>query len=524
MTEQISAPQMPAQTIQPITYRPETHSFDRVFAVLSVIAGYLFTRFSLFTYNGFFTTLSVLLTFACCAVYVVKCGRRPTAAQWISGAAICAFAFTYSITSSPLLHVLCTMFLIGAVSWWVEAVCIQAGFVTKFFFFDLLRTVFVQPFYDITGFFRSFSKKNSSSAGSRIVPILLGLLATIPLTFIVAVLLAIADEGVGRMFDKIIDAIAFRDIHTSVRIMIWTVPASLLIFSMMRADAKQKLRPLPSDMYYQEKTGRCKVINNLGIYAGVTPICVLYLMYVVSQANYFLSAFSGKLPGNMLYSEYARRGFFELCVIAVINLCVILFMLTFSKKSGRETTPALKVYTCLICGFTIFIISTALAKMLLYIGKYGLTRLRLYTSWFMVLLAVVFAVLAVRAFVKRLPTARIITGVFIAMFAALCFTRPDALITEYNIEKYLDGEHETLDVGTLSSMSDDAYLAALKYVRAGSFDGSARPEAAHYRAEIIELCKDAVNSYKESPEYSYNFTALELSQLLPRVTGPVIFL
>ena len=81
MTEQITAPQMTAQTIQPITYRPETHSFDRVFAVLSVIAGYLFARFSLLTYNGFFTTLSVLLTFACCAVYVVKCGRRPTAAS-----------------------------------------------------------------------------------------------------------------------------------------------------------------------------------------------------------------------------------------------------------------------------------------------------------------------------------------------------------------------------------------------------------------------------------------------------------
>ncbi len=522
MTEQITAPQMPMQSVQPVTYRPETHSFDRVFAVLAMIAGYLFVRFSIFTFNGFFTTVSVLLTFACCAVYVIKCGRRPTAAQWTFGALICAFAFTYSITSSPLLHILCTLFLIGAVFWWVQAVCICASFVTKFFFFDLLRTVFVQPFYDFTGFFRALSKKNEGS-GNKLLVILLGLLATIPLTIAVALLLAGADEGVGRMIDKIWDTIRFADIYTSVRIIFWTVPAGIIIFGMLRADAKQKLRPLPSDMYYHEKLSRCKVINNLGIYAGVTPICLLYLLYVISQANYFLSAFSGQLPENMLYSEYARRGFFELCVIAVINLCVILFMLTFSKKSGAQTTPALKVYTCIICGFTLFIISTALAKMLLYIGRYGLTRLRLYTSWFMVLLAVIFVVLAARAFVKRLPTARIITAVFIAMFAALCFTRPDAMITDYNIQKYLSGEHEELDVRTLSAMSDDAYLAALKHVKSGEFDNSPRPEAAGYRAEIIELCKNAVSSYEDNPSFSCNFTALELGVLLPRVTGPVIF-
>ncbi|MCR4779992.1 MAG: DUF4173 domain-containing protein [Ruminiclostridium sp.] len=513
MTEQITAQQIPMQSAQPAVYRPEIRGFDRIFAVLSVIAGYLFMRFSIFTYNGFFTTLSVLLTFACCAAYVIKCGRRPTAAQWTFGAVICAFAFTYSITSSPLLHILCTMFLIGAVFWWVQAVCIHASFVTKFFFFDLLRTVFAQPFYDFAGFFRAFTKKSDGS-GSKILPIILGLLATIPLTVAVALLLAVADEGVGRMIDSFWDMIAFRDIYTSARVIFWTIPAGIIIFGMLRADAKQKLRPLPSDMYYHEKLGRCKVINNLAVYAGVTPICLLYLLYVISQASYFLSAFSGKLPENMLYSEYARRGFFELCIIAVINLCVILFMLTFSKKSGTGATPALKVYTCLICGFTLFIISTALAKMLLYIGKYGLTRLRLYTSWFMVLLAVIFVVLAVRAFVKRLPTARIITAFFIAMFAALCFSRPDALITGYNIQKYLSGEHEELDIHTLSAMSDDAYLEALKYVNSGMFDNSGRPAAEQYKEEIIGLCEDAADMYRLAPDRSYNITAIELTSAL----------
>lgn len=522
MDEQVLQPMTQAvpQTAAP-AYRPEIRSFDRLFAVLSVVVGYLFIRFSMFNFNGFFTTISVLLTFACCAVYVIRCGHRPTAAQWTLGAMICAFAFTYSITASPLLHILCTMFLIAAVFWWVQAVCIRARFVTKFFPLDLARTVVVQPLRDFFGFFRAFASGKTNNPGTKkytFLPIIIGLIATVPLTAAVALLLAVADEGMDRMIGNIIDNIltplTWGDLFTTMRELFWTLPAGMIIFGMLRADAKNKLYPLPTDMYYHGKLSRCKAINNLGIYAGVTPICLLYLLYVVSQANYFLSAFSGRVPGNMLYSEYARRGFFELCVIAVINLCVILFMLTFSKKSGSESTPALKFYTCLICGFTVFIISTAVAKMLLYIGKYGLTRLRLYTTWFMLLLAAVFIVLAIRAFAKRLPTAKIITAVFIVMFGALCFSKPDALITDYNIRMYLSGEHEELDTRTLSIMSDDAYLAALKYAASGAFENSGRDYAEMYRDEIVDMCSDAVDDYGDDTMRTFNFTAQELRAVL----------
>ena len=519
MEEQVLQQPMTQAVPQTQAYKPEIKSFDRIFVFLSVVAGYLFIRFSVFSFNGFFTTASVLLTFACCAVYVIKCGHKPTSAQWFLGAVICAFAFTYSITASPLLHVLCTLFLIPAVFWWVQAVCIRASFVTKFFPFDLARTVFVQPMRDFFGFFRALaSGKNGAPSKKRtFLPIMIGLIATIPLTVAVALLLATADEGMdkmlGQMIDSILTPLTYGDLLLTMRQLFWTLPAAMVIFGMLRADAKNKLYPLPSDMFYHEKLSRCKAINNLCIYAGFTPICLLYLLYVISQANYFLSAFAGKVPGNMLYSEYARRGFFELCVIAVINLCVILFMLTFSRKSGSESTPVLKVYTCIICGFTLFIISTAVAKMLLYIDKYGLTRLRLYTTWFMLLLAAVFIVLAVRVFIKRLPTARIITAVFIVMFGTLCFSKPDALITEYNIKMYLSGEHEELDTRTLSIMSDDAYLAALRCVDAGLFDSSDMGNAEFYKERIVSMCSDAVDNYKDDPMCSLSFTAQELSAL-----------
>lgn len=527
MDEQIlqqPAPQpMPQPTPQPqyavAAPKPEIKQFDRLFVFISVVLAFLFVRYSMFTFNGFFTTVSMIITFACCAVYVIKCGHRPTAYQWAMGAAICAFAFTYSVTSSPLLHVLCTLFLIAAVFWWVQAVVIRARSVTKFFPLDLMKTVCVQPFIDFGGAFRALSRKSDSDRPSAAKPIILGLIAALPLTVIVAALLADADAGIESILDNIAVSLYTNLRGPLIPQIILTFPAALIIFGMLRADAKQKLYPLPSDHYYYEKLSYLKKLNNLGVYAAVTPICLLYLMYVISQANYFLSAFSGKVPGNMLYSEYARRGFFELCVIAVINLCVILFMLTFSKKSGSGSTPALKAYTVIICAFTVFIISTALAKMLLYIGKYGLTRLRLYTSWFMVLLAVVFIVLAVRAFVKKLPTAKIITAAFAVMFGVLCFSKPDAFITEYNIHQYLEGEHESLDTQMLSTLSDDAYLAALKYAKSGMFEHSGLPQSTEYRDKIIRMCGDAVKSYDKDPYLTYNFSAQELKAIYTEYYG-----
>lgn len=523
MDEQVIQQPMPQpQQAQAVyKYKPEIKQFDKVFVFLSAVVGFLFARYTMFNFNGFFTTFSALAAFACCAGYVIKCGHRPTAAQWVMGAVICAFAFTYSITSSPLLHILCTLFLIGAMFWWVQAVCIHARFVTKYFFPDLVRTVFVQPFTDFGGAFRALADKGNRGSGkpSALKPILIGLIVTVPLTFIVAALLASADEGISRIMDRIWAEFRRQDIITILLQLFWAIPAALVFFGMLRADAKQKLYPLPPDMYYHNKLAGMKKVNNLGVYAGVTPICLLYLLYVISQANYFMSAFSGVVPGSMLYSEYARRGFFELCFIAVINLGVILFMLTFSKKSGSESTPALKAYTCIICGFTLFIIATALAKMLLYIEKYGLTRLRLYTSWFMVLLAAVFITLAVRAFAKKLPTAKIITGVFIVMFGLLCFSKPDALITEYNIHQYLEGEHEMLDTKMLSSLSDDAYVVALRYAKSGMFEHSDLPDAERYRDDIITFCKNEVKSYQNEPTLTYNFPSQELNSLYKEYYG-----
>ncbi len=213
----------------------------------------------------------------------------------------------------------------------------------------------------------------------------------------------------------------------------------------------------------------------------------------------------------MIYSEYARRGFFELCAIAVINLIVILVLTGCAKKGGSTRPKLLTGYAVVLCLFTLFIIATALAKMLLYIKAYGLTALRLYTAWFMVLLAAVFFVLMLRQFVRKLPTAAILSVAFTVLFGLLCFAKPETRIAEYNIARYENGTLKDLDVQMLCELSEDAYTVMAKH-----------PDTLEHAGQweyFREKAENRTDRYRIQKDRSWNLPAQILIQQIHTDTG-----
>ena len=95
----------------------------------------------------------------------------------------------------------------------------------------------------------------------------------------------------------------------------------------------------------------------------------------------------------MTYAEYARHGFFELCAVTAINLAVI-FAAKLLSQEGRG--KLLRIEVILLSVFTLALTVIDLSKMVLYIQSYGLTRLRIYTSIFMVFLFIVFLIILLR--------------------------------------------------------------------------------------------------------------------------------
>lgn len=99
----------------------------------------------------------------------------------------------------------------------------------------------------------------------------------------------------------------------------------------------------------------------------------------------------------------------------------------------------------------------------MYIGEYGLTVLRLFTSVFMLATAVVMVAFIIRIFKPELKTMKYAALISMALFTALCLCGIDRTVAAYNVNAYLDGKLPTIDVDTLYFLSDSAipYVAKL---------------------------------------------------------------
>ena len=161
-----------------------------------------------------------------------------------------------------------------------------------------------------------------------------------------------------------------------------------------------------------------KVVPDIAIQTAILVVCLVYLLFIGLQAKYLFSAFAGIRPEGFTYAEYARRGFFELCDIAVLNLVVLVGANCFSK-TRRSENVWLRRGNVLLAVLTLLLIATAMSKMVLYICAYGLTEKRVITMVFMIWLLVVFLMMIIWQY-RKLPIVRIAVMTGAVLFCLLC--------------------------------------------------------------------------------------------------------
>ena len=192
------------------------------------------------------------------------------------------------------------------------------------------------------------------------------------------------------------------------------------------------------------------------------PVLFLYVVFFISQWKYYVSGFTGVLPKEFSYAQYAREGFFQLCTVSVINLIILIVIALFLKRKENKPSILLKVLSVVFSVFTLVLISTAVAKMVMYINCYGLTPKRVYSSWFMLVLAIVFILIIIKQFVKKLKLVALSLSVLVLMFTALSVSGVDTFIAQYNVDRYLDGSLATVDVEALEQLGDAAVVSMVK--------------------------------------------------------------
>ena len=448
------------------TTEPETKTFSRSEYVLSVIVALLsfgFVRFVMFNETGFITTGLYIAIITSVIVFLKSKKFRISGFNKVTAVILYLFSIVFSITDNNFIKILDVIFLFIAGAYFIYSVTAEKNRIERFLPFAVSKSLFEYPFSKFSEQSKVLkSAIKSSGFGKNLVLVFAGLLITVPVTAIVATLLMSADSRFSDMLTGFAEKFAYGNMGLLIAQIFIAIPCSHYLFGMIYSNAERENLNVLNDEYCKTRISDMRFMNNLIIYTALTPLCILYILFFISQAGYFLSGFSGNLPDGYSYAVYARKGFFELCAVSLINLGVISVTGIIAKTGGKSKPATLKIYSITLCIFTLFLIATALSKMVMYIDEYGLTQLRVYTTWFMILCAIIFVLIIIKEINFDFRIEKWVTVFFTVMFGILCFSRPDALIAKYNIEMYNSGKLENPDYHSITEMSDDAVLEYVK--------------------------------------------------------------
>ncbi|MBC7796029.1 MAG: DUF4173 domain-containing protein, partial [Pyrinomonadaceae bacterium] len=198
----------------------------------------------------------------------------------------------------------------------------------------------------------------------------------------------------------------------------------------------------------------------------------LFLGFVIIQIRYFFGGMElVQATENFKLSDYARRGFGEIVTVAALMLPILLVTHWLLRKDNKLNEKLFRVFALVNIGLLFVMMYSALQRMLLYTSDlgYGLSELRIYTTAFMLWLAIVFVWFGLT--VLRGQTHRFAWGAMWTAFlvvASLHVLNPDNLIVRTNVK--LSQQGRTFDARYLTNLSDDAVPALTEALPTLSFD------------------------------------------------------
>ena len=314
----------------------------------------------------------------------------------------------------------------------------------------LISGAFATALMPVAFFLNDLPRQRPQISGqSGWVRVMVGMLIALPLLGIFTALFASADavfaQAVSNLWRWDLPSLFGRLILSGV--IVW------LGIGLMRFALTHSLPPEKVDQALEQKDFTLGMIESVTVLALVN---LLFLAFVAIQFAYLFGGLDTLAQTGLTYSEYARRGFFELVAVAALVIVLVLGMDWLTRRRPRPGFSWIDGLHALLLGLTGIVLISALQRMRLYVGAFGLTELRFYTTAAMIwigftLVWVGFALLRNRRMV-------FVPGALLAaviILAGVNLINPDATIARYNLTA--STTESALDVAYLSAqLSDDA--------------------------------------------------------------------
>lgn len=328
----------------------------------------------------------------------------------------------------------------------------------KLFLYDTLKVSFLMPFSSLGSFFGALFAPLKKSGTKKVGYAFLGLFLAIIPSIVVCNLLANNDPAFDSFISSISTSFEFESFLT---ICFYSLIIAIFGFSFIFSAKEKKHKDVLSQESYDEFITNYRKADQTFVYFTIIPLIAIYIVFLFSQLSYFTSTFSGILPEGETFSSCARRGFFEVCTVAFINGIMIFMMGLFTKRNEDKKSVSQKVFSTILSVLTLGLLSVSMSKMLLYIQEYGLTQKRFYTMVIMSIMCIIFILSIIKQYYDKLNAISISVILCICFFCFILYFKPSEFIASYNIDRYLNGIDEKLDIDAMYDLTDGAGIEKL---------------------------------------------------------------
>lgn len=278
----------------------------------------------------------------------------------------------------------------------------------------------------------------------------IGIAISLPFLMIILKLLISADAQFEKLLRGIPNLFSIQPEYIFRTIIV--LVCTFLFFGYMQI-LQQKIDPLKLD----KEAVSPFALDGIITLTFLLLLDAVYLVFVAVQFKYF---FSGTLDAGYTYAEYARRGFFELLFVTLINLSVTTAVIQWTKSTERWLKNAVNLALTILVLSSIVLLISAFLRLAMYEEAYGFTFTRVLAHSFMIFLIVILAYTLVKIWLEKLSLFRFYFISALIYYTCINVINIDRLVVEQNITRY--EETGKIDLGYLDSLSSAGTFGLIK--------------------------------------------------------------
>ncbi|QMV41911.1 DUF4153 domain-containing protein [Cohnella cholangitidis] len=303
----------------------------------------------------------------------------------------------------------------------------------------------------------SAGRKMGSKQKSALGKVLIGLAIALPVLIVVVQLLASADGVFNRVLTGLPGWWNSLSLGESFARGIWIFVFGVLFFCYFWGFVRPKRAPRQKGKASMDEERSSQAagfrIDPVILATLLISVNIVYVLFVAVQFSYLFGAWDGVVPDGKTYAEYARSGFVELVAVSVINFAILMATLVFEGGEAGQAAKkmnALLLYVLVACSGVM--LYSAYMRLVLYEEAYGYTYIRFLVHAFMIFLAILLIIAALRIRTPMIPLTKIYIVIGLAAYVFVNYVGMDRIIAEKNIERFkTSGEIDFVYLGGLSA-------------------------------------------------------------------------